>query len=212
MFLPENSTSWDEFRWEKEFRREELRIAGYYRILAACLDLPGEDDLIRRSMAQAEYVPAQFPAGEWLQDQYGGEEDEDGDNENPEARFAAENDWRYKPGAEACRRVEALAAAWNRIACEMEDKYTREILITSCSFGSLVEKVYALSDNSEAVVNMRISIIKRILGNINDLLGCLEHWRNILSAEDAGITDIIKHLHYFREAAVDSLAALRMGI
>ena len=43
--------NWDEFRWEQEIRRDERRINCYFRTLPACLDLPGEEDMVNSAIA-----------------------------------------------------------------------------------------------------------------------------------------------------------------
>ncbi len=204
MQYSENNHSWDEFQWENEFRKDDHRIAGYYRALAGCLDLPGEDELIRGRMAQAEPVLA---ASYTVKDQRLNFDDDAEDDEN--GQFSSDVDWRFKPGAEACRRVEDMAASWNRFASSFSGSHMPEVLAVSCRFGSLLEKVYALADNSEAPAALRISTVKRILASVNDLLGCLNTYTVSPHKNNKELADILIQLQFFREAAVDSLDALR---
>lgn len=45
---------WDESRWENEIRRDERRINAYFSGLLDRLDLPGEEKLIAKSIAQKQ--------------------------------------------------------------------------------------------------------------------------------------------------------------
>ena len=50
--------NWNEFQWEHEIRRDERRISCYYRELPACLDLPGEEEMIFSSLlSRPDLVP-----------------------------------------------------------------------------------------------------------------------------------------------------------
>lgn len=56
--IPRPQDNWNEYRWEQEIRRDERRISCYYRELPACLDLPGEEDMIFSSLlSQPDLVP-----------------------------------------------------------------------------------------------------------------------------------------------------------
>lgn len=189
---------WSEFQWEKEFRQDERRISRYYRELPGCLDLPGEDDLIRRKLAQTEPVSAAADTSREL-NFFSDDDDDDG----------GDGDWRSRPGAEACRRAEYLASCWNRLASDLPDKLFPAALATSCRFGKILELVYAFSDNFDAPAAMRIGLIKHIVGEIGDLLGELEQWRRQARRELRGLNDLAEQLHFFRESALDSMAALR---
>ena len=189
---------WNEFQWEKEFRQDEERISRYYRELPGCLDLPGEDDLIRRKLAQTEPVSAAAESSRELNFFSDDDDDDDGDG-----------DWRSRPGAEACRRAEYLASCWNRIASDFPDKLFPAALATSCRFGKILELVYAFSDNSDAPAAMRIGLIKHIVGEIGDLFGDLAQWRRHAGRALKELTDLSEQLHFFREAALDSMAALK---
>ena len=192
------SDHWSESQWENEFRMDEQRISRYYRELPGCLDLPGEDDLIRRKLAQAEPVSAAAEKPrEW--NFFSDEDDEE----------STDGDWRSRPGAEACRRAEYLASCWNRIASDFPDRLFPAALATSCRFGKILELIYTFSDNSDAPAAMRIGLIKHIVGEICGLLGDLHRWRRHAGRDIKGLTDLSEQLHYFREAALDSMTAIR---
>ena len=204
MNLPDNSASWDEFQWEKEFRKDDHRIAGYYRALAGCLDLPDEDEIVKGRMAQAEPV---FASSFFGREQHQNMDEDNGDDDNSQA--VQDTDWRFRPGAEACRRVADMVSSWNRLASSFPPGQMAGVLATTCRFGVLLERVYALSDCGDSPVALRISMVKRILASLNELIGCLNDWCSIIHKGSRELTDIIMQIQFFREAAVDSLAALR---
>jgi len=60
---------WDEFRWERELRRDERRISGYFRQLANCLDLPDEEELIYGQLSADLNICSRYDAQEFVQRQ-----------------------------------------------------------------------------------------------------------------------------------------------
>ncbi len=208
--LPPHS-DWNEFQWEAEIRKDELRISRYFTALAGCLDLPGEEDLIyRRLMAQPELVPTGVDANHAdMRDIFGGlafhEEDEE------EADWDAAGDWRRKPGAEACRRVEYMAGEWNAMAAGLDvPEPMTEALAVSCLFGRLLSRVYNLTDDpGDTPPPLRVSLLKRVLADINDVLGALEPWCGDGRLPRERVIWLQEQLQHFREAAIDSLHNLR---
>ena len=98
--------NWDEFEWEKEIRKDELRIARYFKTLPGCLDLPGEDDMIfRRLMEQPELVPSGVRDPHRIS-MFDFENNDDED-------FTDDSRSRRRNAFEGLRRLENLAAEWN---------------------------------------------------------------------------------------------------
>lgn len=198
---------WNEFQWEAEIRKDELRISRYFKALAGCLDLPGEEDLIyKRLMAQPELVPTGVDASaavmrDIFEGAQAGDEEEEGEWEG------SGGDWRRKPGAEACRRIEYLAGEWNVLAAALEtpERMVRALGV-SCLFGKLLSRVYSLTDgDGDAPPSLRVSLLKRVLADINDLLGALGQWNADRHVSRERLDWLSDQLQHFREAAIDSL-------
>ena len=50
--------NWDEYKWEEEIRRDELRINRYFFELVPYMDLPGEEEMVIDQLAsQSDLVP-----------------------------------------------------------------------------------------------------------------------------------------------------------
>jgi len=197
--------NWDEFAWERELRKDELRIARYFETLPGCLDLPGEDDMIYRNlMAQPELVPTgvRDPRSISIFDNPDNDNDED----------FGESSVRHRGNLEALRRLEALASDWNLlVAAELDERHFAEALAVTCAFGKLLARVWNLSDVEEApeTVNLRISLAKRILADINELSLRLENFRKKELLADHLLARFLDQMTYLREAALDLLAILR---
>ena len=197
--------NWDEFAWERELRKDELRISRYFETLPGCLDLPGEDDMIYRSlMAQPELVPTgvRDPQSISMFDDPDGDSDED----------FGDGPVRRRGNLEALRRLEALASEWNLlVAAELDERHFAEALAVTCAFGKLLARVWNLSDVEEApeTINLRISLAKRILADINELSLRLEDFRKKELLADHLPARFLDQMSYLREAALDLLAMLR---
>lgn len=163
--------NWDEYKWTKEIRKDELRISGYFRTLKSCLDLPGEEDMIfKRLMSQPELVPTGVtdPLRTLKNELEQFEEDS-------EESFALEN--RRRNTFEPARRVERLAVEWNLLAASqiaVED--FRIVLAVTCSLGKLLSRIYNFMETEEAAntLSLRISLLKHILSDLSEAVFFLE--------------------------------------
>ncbi len=198
---------WNEFQWEAEIRKDELRISRYFSALASCLDLPGEEDSIyKRLMAQPELVPTGVDAKlADMRDIFEDSQDED------DEEWENTGDWRRKPGTEACRRVEYLASEWNAlVAGAVTGPHLAEAVGITCLFGRLLSRVYNLTEGDASTpVALRVSLLKRVLADVNDLLGALSGWSKRKNIPSDRIAWLLDQLQHFREAAVDSLSSFR---
>ena len=197
--------NWDEFAWERELRKDELRISRYFKTLPGCLDLPGEDEMIFRNlMAQPELVPTGVRDPRHIS-MFGFQEG-DGDED------FGEDPVRRRGNFEALRRLEALASDWNLlVASELDDRSFREALAVTCAFGKLLARILNLSDIEEVpeTVPLRISLAKRILADINELSIRLEDFRKKEYLADHLLARFLEQMTYLREAALDLLGMLR---
>ena len=158
---------WDEYTWSKEIRKDELRIAGYFRALKNCLDLPGEEDMIfKRLMSQPELVPTgvsdplrtlKLEMEQWEDD--------------PDENSAMDN--RRRNSFEPARRVEKLVVEWNLLAAaHIGCEYNQKVLTVTCSFGKLLSRIYNFADteDSAGTLALRRSLLKHALADLNELM------------------------------------------
>ncbi len=199
--------SWDEFEWEREIRKDELRIACYFKTLPGCLDLPGEDEMIfKRLMSQPDLIPTGVadPHRMTMFDFGSGEEDEDLDEEGmPPHR---------RGGFDGLRRLENLASEWNLlVASELPGRYFAKALAVTCAFGKLLSRAMNFSDVEEAsdTRTLRISLVKRMLADLNELGLLLERFKELKALPDYVFGRFFEQLTFFRENMLDILQRLR---
>ena len=199
--------NWDEFAWSKEIRKDELRIAGYFRALPSCLDLPGEDEMIfKKLMNQPEMVPTGVTdPHRMLKSEFEHPEDEaEWDEERRENR-------RRNP-FEAARKVENLAREWNLLAASSYQAQSfKSGLRGGCILGKLLSRIYNFeeTDDAEENIPLRIGLLKRILSDLNEAVEILSDCSKsgFISAEQ--LDDFLKTLAFVRENVIDKLNTLR---
>lgn len=198
--------NWDENAWCREIRKDELRIAGYFRALIGCLDLPGEDDMIfKRLMAQPELVPTGVtdPYRTLKNEMEAWEEENELDDEARENRRAHTMD--------VSRRVRKLAIEWNLLAAADWGKYSAgELLKITCAFGKLLSRLYNLeeTDIEPETLNLRISLLKYSLADLNTLVESIIDFQNN-SNNNILPERFVEPLAFVRENLLDRMRELR---
>ena len=162
---------WDEYTWSKEIRKDELRIAGYFRALKGCLDLPGEEEIIfKQLMSQPELVPTgvkdPLRTLKWEMEELESE---------PEGIVAREEC--FKVDFSAVSQVEALAMEWNLLAAAVMP-LSRKVLAVTCAFGKLLSRMYNFVEIDEEPENtaLRKSLLKHMLIDLNGVLTLLREF------------------------------------
>lgn len=200
--------NWDEFSWAKEIRKDELRIAGYFRALPGCLDLPGEDEIIFKSlMAQPELVPTGVKDPHAMKREFERDmEDTDWEEERKEARRSN--------AFESAKRVEKLASEWILLAASgVSEQAAAEVLKVVCAFGKLLARLYNFEETevAEDTLALRISLLKRSLGDINDLLQAIGEFKKLDLLPAGRLDEFFNPLSFVREAVLDRMNILRNG-
>ena len=198
--------NWDEFTWSKEIRKDELRIAGYFRTLPSCLDLPGEDEMIfNRLMNQPEMVPSGVSDPQRMlksELEQAAEEEAEWDEERRENR--------RRNAFEATRRVENLAREWNLLsASRFDQSATRGVLSVCCSLGKILSRAYNFeeTDDAEDTLNLRISLLKRMLADVNEAVQSLNDFSKEYTFDR--LDEFCNTLAFVRENVLDKLKTLR---
>ncbi len=196
---------WNEFQWEKEIRRDERRISCYFRELPTCLDLPGEEDMIFNTLLSSpDLVPTGGNPDSLRYWQRPEEYEEDEEDE-------AEDSSRRRPGAEVVDEIDRLATEWN-VCCAATLRSTLDLhgLGIVCAFGKLLARAADFVDtDQETARGLKISLGKRTLADLNELVGGLERLRELQQSLKIEIALTIELLGHIRERLIDLVEQLR---
>ena len=204
MDFSSNNQNWNEFRWEKEIRQDEKRIRHYFRILPACLDLPDEEDsIINKLMAQADLVNSEvnLNKGEGSLDVFF-----EGDEEHLDI-----SDLKERRYSDIYLNLHKLSLEWNIIVVrDLRQSLRKSGLITTCTLGRLIARSIDIIELEEAHMSqLKISLLKRILGGINDLLGQLNSFARQQNTLKAKLNIFTQQLHNIREKTINILDETR---
>ncbi len=197
---------WNEFQWEREIRRDERRISCYFRELALCLDLPGEEEMIFGNlMASPGLVPAGADQEHWRM--WDAMDDGSGDDEENGAVQR-----KRRPGDELPEQIDRLACEWNVIfAAGLRPAYREAGLAVSCAFGKLLARISDFNDTGSTgdTAGLKISLGKRALQDINTLAGMLAAAAERQKSIRTEILLITELLLQTRERLTDLMQQLR---
>ena len=168
-----NRRNWNEFRWEKEIRRDERRINCYFAELPSCIDLPGEEDIIFGQIAEnADLVPSGTGATpenlrcwSYLLPQ---EEETD-----PGEEFSS-----HHPEQAVINLLDHLACQWNMTyVTALPVEFYAAGLSIACSYAKVLARMAdfgdtGLDDNCDK--GLHITLGKRTLADINELAEALK--------------------------------------
>ncbi|MDR0931483.1 MAG: hypothetical protein LBM70_00465 [Victivallales bacterium] len=199
-----HSENWNEFQWEQEIRRDERRISCYFRELPGCLDLPGEEEMIFSSLlSQPDLVPTGGDADSlrfWLND--------DQDDEN----FDESDDLLHRrPGADIVNEIDRLATEWN-ICCAAILRKDLKLhgLGIVCAFGKLLARAVDFIDTDAAAFRgLALSLGKRTIADLNELVGALENIGVLQHSLRPRIALAVELLGHVRERLIDQVEELR---
>lgn len=199
-----NNQNWNEFRWEKEIRQDEKRIRHYFRILPACLDLPDEEDsIINKLMSQADLVNSEvnLNKGEGSLDVFF-----EGDEEHLDI-----SDLRERRYSDIYLNLHKLSLEWNIILVrDLRQSLRKSGLVTTCTLGRLLARSIDIIELEEAQMSqLKISLLKRILSGINDLLGQLNSFSRQQSTLKGKLDIFTQQLHNIREKIINILDETR---
>lgn len=210
MYNPDINHNWNEFDWEREIRRDELRISRYFQALSHCLDLPGEDEIIYRGlMNQPELIPHNASFLPKANNIY--LEQEEDAMENEEISLA---ELLHKNGGELLRRIDRIAREWNIVfATEVRNTYMEDAIALTCQFGKLLGRVanfVEVDENHDP--GLKISLAKRILADINALFAGLAKMLSRQKTLQNSLLKLNGDLQQLRESTIDILSELRQKI
>ena len=201
MPAPHNK-NWSEFDWERELRKDDERINSYMNELSKFIDLPGEEEIILKSL-QNHSKP--IPQSSNLNP------DSEATFEDTENEVYSNDEWRAKDNAIIYTIVEKLASQWAMyLASRLDQPNMSQGMRILCSYGKLLARISdIIGIDSELPNTLRIALCKRAATIVNDLLGELEVIREGQPDLDKEILSHCRRLQIIREKAIDFLEKLR---
>lgn len=199
-----NNQNWNEFRWEKEIRQDEKRIRQYFRILPSCLDLPGEEDsIINKLMSQPDLVPSNVNLNNKensLDIFFEGDEEHLDISDLKERRYS-----------DVYINLHKLSLEWNIILVhDLRQSLRKSGLVTACTLGRLIARSIDILELEEAQMKpLKISLLKRILSGINDLLGQINSFSRQQSTLKVRLDIFSQQVHNIREKIINILHETR---
>lgn len=168
--------NWDKNRWEEEISRDEKRIAGYFSELASCLDLPGEEKLIFETLKRRTNMTPVLDERDWKRTWCYFCDSEDDEDEAGAPKHEDEQLINY---------LDSLAAEWNLAgAMDFLKDFPAEVLAVSCAYARLLARAIDFVDSDpETEMELKISLGRRVISDLNEVLGTLERFRAKLDAE-----------------------------
>ena len=196
--------NWNEFRWEKEIRQDEKRIRQYFRILPSCLDLPDEEDnIINKLMAQPDLVPSNVNLNnqETSLDIFF-----EGDEEHLDI-----SDLKERRDSDVYISLHKLSLEWNIIQVhDLRQSLRKSGLAAACTLGRLLARSIDIIELEDTQMKqLKISLLKRILSGINDLLGQVNSISRQQSTLKARLDIFNQQVHDIREKIINILDETR---
>lgn len=199
MKAPENRKNWNEFEWEREFRRDESRIHYYFKVLPYFLDLPGEEDIILKKMKLNPELVSQNDnwddiAPSLFYDDY--EED-----------LFLSDDWIQKDTAKLYLQLAKLGSQWNiLLASELQPELMAAGLHITCLYGRALAYTAEMIDaDSDDVPQFMLCLCKRLHTEINRIIGKMRELVELQPELKDHIASYVNHLQSLREKLLDLL-------
>ena len=200
-----DNQSWNEFQWEKEIRQDEKRIRHYFRILPSCMDLPDEEDsIISKLMANPDLVPskADFNNTEHSLDVFF-----EGDEEHLDI-----SDLKERRYSDIYLKLHKLSLDWNIILVrDLRQSLRKSGLTTTCILNRLIARSIDIIELEETHLSqLKISLLKRILSGINDLLGQINSFARQQNTLKEKLDIFSQQVHNIREKIINILHQTRV--
>ena len=192
-----------ESEWEREIKRDELRISRYFQTLPLYLDLPGEDDYIFNKLrSQKELAPSH---GGWSPALPG--DDEDGDEVDALTDQELVSSISNNEGFALFRRLEQASQEWNifsSIHLDSPGKVLFSLNVAGC-YGKLLSRLFnfvEIGDGDEYTRALKESLGKRVLADFDALANALAEVRDLKTEYKESLGAFIDMTGYFREEAL----------
>ena len=152
----------NEFYWEREFRKDDTRIAACMREIPSVIDLPEEDELLKKRLQkQPEYSSS-------TANNQGMNHPELFDFED----IMFPDNWRERESAIIYSNIEALAKEWAAFyATQIPENFNVPGIRALCLYGKILGYAIDMLDTAEnKLAGLKIALCKRILSDINSII------------------------------------------
>ena len=198
--------NWNEFDWETELRKDDERVAAYMDELPRYIDLPAEDAVIMKHIREKPGLvpPDGDYSGTFLDNMF--ELEGEGEVDFTE-------DWQKKDGADFFLAAGRLARLWAQFfAGEISPEITCPSLKILCLYGKIMARSGDLIDMEDGdYIPLRIALVKRLLSDVNDLLGEFSRLQEQLPSAEENCRFHFDNLLTFREKLLVLLKKYRSG-
>ncbi|MDD3118558.1 MAG: hypothetical protein PHQ27_05230 [Victivallales bacterium] len=205
MGMMENRKNWNEFQWEREFRKDGNRIHYYFQELPHFIDLPEEEEIILKKMKlNPELVSQNDNWDDFAPSLYGDDPDDD---------IFISDDWIQKDTARFYMQLSKLATQWNiMMAAELPEKFQAIGLHITCLYGQALAYTAELLDSeNDDAPGFTISIGKRLLHEFNQLVGKFSQLAGSRPQQAEQLVSYINHLQSLREKLLAMIIQARTG-
>lgn len=169
-------SSWNEFDWELEIRKDDARVAAYIQELPKYIDLPGEDSILMRTIKRK--LGSEKDDDEWGPVPY----DESGENQEI-IPFSNMMNWKNVPGGVVYHNCFLLSRDFSLAVSMGNHEKSRLRIMRILSLygqlmaraGSLIDMFLEVENNPEAreeyevPEQLKLALIKRLLALQNQL-------------------------------------------
>ena len=189
---------WDEFQWEREIRKDEMRISGYFRELPTCLDLPAEEELINAQLTANQDPSAGIAVQLGFADDEADDDSEYGSREKEYHSTVVET-------------LDVLATDWNLLyASKLRSDLLPQGLGTACAYAKLLARTSDFAEpQQECSPELLLSIGKRSLTDLNALAGRLKVLGDMQPDISGEISEHLTMLSEIRDQLISMLDDLR---
>lgn len=155
----------DEFDWEREMRKDEMRINTYMKELPKFIDLPDEESVILKKMqSYPDLIP---PDSEWGTYMSGSSDDFDVDDDAPE-----DENWQDRDGADIYMTFTRLSYHWAIVfASSIRKDCTVQAMRILCQYGKLIARAADILDvEAEELPSLRLALSKRLIAETSAMM------------------------------------------
>lgn len=197
---------WNEFDWELELKKDDARISTYMQELPRYIDLPSEDAVIMKHIQERpELVPF---GGDYRDSSLAGLFEGNADYEE-DVSFG--EDWQKRDGAEFYIVLGRLAKLWAQHFALLSgrDETVAGMRILAL-YGKLMAHCAEIIDmDEEEYPALRIATVKRLLADVNLLLGGFRSFGSKFPRSEAKADFHFEHLMLLREKMLRLLEKYR---
>lgn len=186
-----------EFDWERRFREDDEQLSSCMREIPAVIDLPGEDDLLRKRLQrQVSVVSKPFDWSFSSEDDFMDYDD-----------ILFPDNWRDLPEAEVYDKIEALVRDWCAIySSQLSSEDNVAGVRALCLYGRLMGFAIDLVDmGSDKPASLKIALCKRVAKDVDRLAGII----NSVSTDIQLLKDHKERLRETREDVIKLQFQLR---